>query len=78
MPGLFAKLYQANEMLAVMPKKRMPHPHLYDRMVVARVTPDFPRPDRPARWGSWLGVLIVAVNLAGFLSIQSFVLDLLT
>jgi hypothetical protein len=41
MPGLFAKLYQANEMLAVMPKKRMPHPHLYDRMVVAGVTPDF-------------------------------------
>jgi len=73
-----AKLYQANEMPTVMPKKRMPHPHLYDRMVVARVTPDFPRPDRPARWGSWLGVLIVAVNLAGFLSIQSFVLDLLT
>ena len=36
MPGLFAKLYQANEMLAVMPKKRMPPPHLYDR-----VTPDF-------------------------------------
>jgi hypothetical protein len=44
-----AKLYQANEMPAVMPRKRMPNPHLYDRMVVAGVTPDFPRPDRPAR-----------------------------
>ena len=73
-----AKLYQANDMPAVMPKKRLPHPHLYDRMVVAGVTPDFPRPDRPAQWGNWLGVLIVAVNMASFLSIQVFVLDLLT
>jgi hypothetical protein len=72
-----AKLYQANEIPAVMPRKRMPHPHLYDRMVVAGVTPEFPRPDRAARWGSWLGVLIVAVNMASFLGIQSFVLDLL-
>jgi hypothetical protein len=65
-------------MPAVMPTKRLPHPHLYDRMVVAGVTPDFPRPDRPARWGSWLGVLIFAVNTASFMSIQFFVLDLLT
>lgn len=71
------KLYQANEMPAVMPRKRMPHPHLYDRMLVAGITPDFPRPDRPARWGSWLGSLIVAVNMAGFLCLQYFTLDLL-
>jgi hypothetical protein len=71
-----AKLYQANEMPAVMPRKRMAHPHLYDRMLVAGVTPDFPRPDRPARWGTWPGVLLVAVNMAGFLSLQFFVLDL--
>ena len=77
-PGALAKLYQANDMPAVMPKKRLPHPHLYDRMVVAGVTPDFPRPDRPAQWGNRLGVLIVAVNMASFLSIQVFVLDLLT
>jgi len=72
-----AKLYEANEMPAVMPRKHMPHPHLYDRMLVAGITPDFPRPDRPARWGSWLGTLIVAVNMAGFLAVQFFALDFL-
>jgi hypothetical protein len=72
-----AKLYQANEMPAVMPRKRMAHPHLYDRMLVAGVTPDFPRPDRPARWGTWLGVLLVLLNMAGFLTLQVFVFDLL-
>jgi Zn-dependent protease with chaperone function len=72
-----AKLYQANGMPAVMPRKRMAHPHLYDRMLVAGVTPDFPRPDRPARWGTWLGVLLVSVNMAGFLTLQFFVFDFL-
>ena len=72
-----AKLYQANEMPAVMPRKRMAHPHLYDRMLVAGVSPDFPRSDRPARWGTWVGVLLVAVNMVGFLTLQFFVLDFL-
>ena len=72
-----AKLYQANEMPAVMPRKRMPHPNLYDRLLVAGITPDFPRPDRPARWGTWLGVLLVAVNMAAFLGIQFFIFDVL-
>ncbi len=40
-----AKLYQANETPAVMSRKRMVHPHLYDRLLAAGITPDFPRPD---------------------------------
>ena len=71
-----AKLCEANEMPAVMHHKRLPHPHLYDRMLVAGITPDFPRPNRPARWGTWLGVLILTVNMASFLCLQYFTLDL--
>ncbi|MBL9172320.1 MAG: hypothetical protein JNL10_02195 [Verrucomicrobiales bacterium] len=25
------------------------HPHLYDRMLAAGVTPDYPRPEKPSR-----------------------------
>ncbi|MBV8280428.1 MAG: hypothetical protein JO170_34915 [Verrucomicrobia bacterium] len=72
-----AKLYQANETPAVMPRKSMPHPHLYDRLRVAGITPDFPRPGRPARWGTRVALLVVVVNVAAFLGIQYFVVDFL-
>ena len=72
-----AKLYQANEMPAVMAKTRMPHPHLYDRLLAAGITPDFPRPAPPTRWGSRVAILIFIINLVGFLGIQYFVLYLL-
>ncbi len=49
----------------------------YDRLLAAGVTPDFPRPDPPARWGGMVAILIVAVNMVGFLGIQYFVLDFL-
>jgi hypothetical protein len=62
-------------MLAVMPRKRMPHPHLYDRLVIAGITPDFPRPKPPARWGSKVAMLLIVLNMVGFLGIQHFVLD---
>jgi Zn-dependent protease with chaperone function len=65
-----AKLYEANEMPAVMHKKRLPHPDLYDRLLVAGITPDFVRPDSPARWGTWLGVLLLLASLAAFMGIQ--------
>src|SRR5258708_337607 len=49
-----AKLYQANETPAVMSRKRMVHPHLYDRLLAAGITPDFPRPDTlPPVWLAW-------------------------
>ena len=57
-PGVYAraleKLYQANLVPAVLRSKRMTHPHLYDRMIQAGVTPDYARPallrGGPACW----------------------------
>jgi hypothetical protein len=72
-----AKLYRANELPAVMSRKRLVHPHLYDRLRAAGITPDFPRPDPPARWGSMVASLIVVMNMAGFLGILYVVLDAL-
>jgi hypothetical protein len=60
------KIYQANQLPAVMRSNNMVHPHLYDRMLAAGVTPDYPRPQPPGRmaWPGWavflipLGVLV--------------------
>jgi hypothetical protein len=43
------RLYEENLSPAVMPGKRAPHPHLYDRMVAAGVTPTYERPLPPPR-----------------------------
>lgn len=43
------KLYRENLLPAVNINNRQTHPHLYDRMVAAGLTPDFARPRRPAR-----------------------------
>jgi Zn-dependent protease with chaperone function len=44
------KLYRENLSPAVNASNRQTHPHLYDRMLAAGITPDFPRPARPRRW----------------------------
>lgn len=51
------KLYEANRMPAVL-RGRQIHPHLYDRMVAAGVTPDYPRPEPPERfhWSAVIGI----------------------
>jgi len=71
LPAVYAraleKLYEANQMPAVMPKRsRLPHPDLYDRMLAAGVTPAYDRPRSPSRvsWTTFLlstvlGMLIV-------------------
>lgn len=43
------KLYRENQSPAVQVDDRQTHPHLYDRMLAAGITPDFPRPARPQR-----------------------------
>jgi Zn-dependent protease with chaperone function len=43
------KLYEINLVPAVMRSKRRIHPHLYDRMVEAGITPSFLRPPPPPR-----------------------------
>jgi Zn-dependent protease with chaperone function len=51
-PDIYARalerIYQLNAVPAVMPGKGV-HPHLYDRMLAAGVTPDFPRPAPPPK-----------------------------
>lgn len=51
--GIYAraleKLYRENQSPAVNVNNRQTHPHLYDRMLAAGITPDFPRPARPKR-----------------------------
>lgn len=51
------RLYQANQMPAVMANNRLPHPHLYDRLLAAGLTPEYPRPKPPAK-SAWHGVLM--------------------
>lgn len=73
-PAVYAraleKLYEANLLPAVMPKRsRLPHPDLYDRMLAAGVTPAYERPRFPNRM-SWttfllafvLGLLVVVID----------------
>jgi Zn-dependent protease with chaperone function len=66
-PGVYAqalaRLYEANAAPAVMPGKGRAHPHLYDRLVQAGVTPDWPRPAPPSLLASRV-VAVVAVALA--------------
>lgn len=53
-PGAYARallaLYRENMVPAVLGSRRSVHPHLYDRLLTAGVTPDFARPLPPARW----------------------------
>lgn len=44
------KLYELNQVPAVTHGSSQVHPHLYDRMVAAGVTPAFPRPGAPGRF----------------------------
>lgn len=57
------RLYQDNLVPAIIAKKHT-HPDLYDRLLAAGVTPDFPKP-APARaigW-NWLFFAVLAVVL---------------
>jgi Zn-dependent protease with chaperone function len=64
-PGTYARalarIYEDNLMPAVTARPGT-HPHLYDRLVAAGVTPDFPRP-APAKSTTWYGHFL-AVTLA--------------
>lgn len=43
------KIYHLNMLPAVNSSKKSPHPDLYDRMIDAGVSPDYPRPKPPTR-----------------------------
>jgi Zn-dependent protease with chaperone function len=51
-----ALLYEDSLVPAVLAKERATHPHLYDRLLAAGVSPDFPRPT-PAHSMAWHGIL---------------------
>jgi Zn-dependent protease with chaperone function len=69
--GALEKLYRFNQTPAVNYGNRRTHPHLYDRLVSAGVTPDFPRPE-PPQYYTWPGYLcaIAAVALGVIAAIQ--------
>lgn len=58
------KLYESNLIPAVMRSRRQIHPHLYDRMVAAGVTPSYPRPEPPPRSPEYLDVGIAVLTAA--------------
>lgn len=66
-PGLYAraleKLYQVNQAPAVSYGNQQKHPHLYDRLLAAGVTPDYPRPASPRKL-TWAGRLLLGTTLA--------------
>ncbi len=60
------RLYEVNMIPAVVRRKPRAtgHPELYDRIVAAGVTPDFPRPAPPPRRWRWCaGLLVTACTL---------------
>jgi Zn-dependent protease with chaperone function len=59
-----SRIYEANLMPAVMPKKKArTHPDLYDRLVAAGAQPEYPRPE-PAKATSYAGLFYgVALGL---------------
>jgi Zn-dependent protease with chaperone function len=65
------KLYRMNMIPVVMRSKRTVHPHLYDRLIAAQVTPDYPRPAPPSMVFAWLALFIMgglAITLIGTLT----------
>jgi Zn-dependent protease with chaperone function len=68
-PGTYARalarLYEDNLIPAVNATQRATHPHLYDRLLAAGVTPDYPRPEPPENL-SWYGK--IASGLVGALA----------
>lgn len=71
--GVYARalerLYRNNQVPAVMPGKRQIHPHLYDRLLAAGVTPDYPRPEAPntLHWTSGFMYLILVILFVALL-----------
>jgi Zn-dependent protease with chaperone function len=61
-PAVYARSlergYQTNQSPAVMPRRMRPSPHpdLYDRMLAAGITPDYPKPAPPAKlcWSTFV------------------------
>ncbi|MGI9240634.1 MAG: M48 family metallopeptidase [Verrucomicrobiales bacterium] len=73
--GALEKLYQHNLVPAVLRGKGLSHPNLYDRLLDAGVTPDFPRPKPPPRGPLILAVASALVGLASLLKLLPYLGD---
>jgi Zn-dependent protease with chaperone function len=67
-PGAFArsleKLYEFNLAPAVVRQKRLVHPHLYDRLLAAGITPAYPRPAPPSQVVVWVALVPMLIAFA--------------
>lgn len=65
-PGTYAqaleKLYEANATPVVLTRSRGAYPELYDRMIAAGLTPDYPRPAPPPRWPYFFGLFVLGLG----------------
>lgn len=61
-----ASLHEDNLVPAVVARRHSTHPHLYDRLIAAGVTPDFPRPPAAAAmaWHGWLFSMLTGILAA--------------
>ncbi|HWD92318.1 MAG TPA: M48 family metalloprotease [Verrucomicrobiae bacterium] len=66
------RLYQNNHVPAVMHGNRQMHPHLYDRMLAAGITPSYERPKPPATvdWSSGLMIFLFVILFVTILAQQ--------
>ena len=64
--GALENLYRENQIPAVNVNNKQTHPHLYDRMLAAGITPDYPRPIKPRRLTlfGWLYAIILGLFFA--------------
>lgn len=74
-PTIYARalerLHRRNLVPAVLPPRTArTHPDLYDRMVAAGVTPDYPRPAPPTdvHWLNLLAIIVSVASTIGFMS----------
>ena len=68
-PGTYARaleqLYALNHSPAVL-RGRLTHPNLYDRLLAAGVTPEYPRPAAPPRLTWHYGMVLLLLAASGF------------
>ncbi len=73
-----AKIYEANLVPVVLGAKRRTHPELYDRLVAAGVTPEYPRPEAPPGGPRRAGMLVLFLGaVAGYYGMSWLVAALL-
>lgn len=66
------RLYEDSLIAAVSPKNRTTHPHLYDRILDAGVTPDFPRPAAASSiaWNGFIFAVLVGILFGMFAGME--------